>query len=283
LINRALAGRYPPGSTFKTVTLAGALAGGAYSLQSVISGQDATGPLFIQGTLLPSSANNLPPGVTSVTLKDAFKYSDNITFAALAQHLGANALVDAAANFGFGGSIPFDLPTARSVVSDDLNDFSEYDLAVAGFGQGPVLATPLEMLMVDEAIANGGAIMQSYVVRKILAPNGETLLDRAPQVWKQALSARVARQVGQAMLAVVNEPGGSGYAAQVPGVQVAGKTGTAQVGGATTLPDAWFIGYAPANNPRLAVLVLKEQAGEGSSVAAPIAAQILAAALPLYH
>jgi peptidoglycan glycosyltransferase len=283
LLNRALDGRYPPGSTFKTVTLATAIARGTYTLSSVFSGQDATGPLFIQGTLLPSSANNLPPGTTQVTLKDAFKYSDNITFAAVAERLGADALVGGAANYGFGGSIPFDVPTARSVVSDDLNDFSQYDLAVAGFGQGPVLATPLQMLLVDEAVANGGAIMQPYVVKRILAPDGEVLLDRQPQLWQQALSADAARQVAQAMLAVVNDPGGSGYAARLPGVQVAGKTGTAQVGGANTPPDAWFIGYAPAAQPRLAVLVLKEQAGEGATVAAPIAGQILAAALPLYH
>ncbi|HWE62851.1 MAG TPA: penicillin-binding protein 2 [Chloroflexota bacterium] len=283
LVNRALDGRYPPGSTFKTVTLSTALARGAYTLSSVFSGLDATGPLFIQGTLLASSANNLPPGVTQVTLKDAFKYSDNIVFATIAQHLGANALVDGAASFGFGGTIPFDLPTASSVVTDDLNDFSEYDLASAGFGQGPLLATPLQMLLVDEAIANGGAIMQPFVVRKIMAPNGEVLLDQQPQLWRQALDSGAARQVAQAMLAVVNDPGGSGYAARLPGVQVAGKTGTAQTGGATTPPHAWFIGYAPAAQPRLAVLVLKEQAGEGSTVAAPIAGQILAGALPLYH
>lgn len=283
LVNRALNGRYPPGSTFKTVTLATALERKQYALSSVLSGTDATGPLFIQGTLLPSAANNLPPGVTSVTLKDAFKYSDNIAFAVVGQKLGANGLLDGAAAFGFGGTIPFDLPTAPSTVSTDLNNFDQVQIATAAFGQGPVLATPLQMLMVAAAIANRGTMMRPYLVAKIIAPNGEVLVNQQPQVWKQAISTGTALQMTDAMKAVVNDPGGSGYAARVPGTVVAGKTGTAQVGGPTTAPDAWFVGFAPADNPRLAVVVLKEQGGEGSTVAAPIAERILQSALPLYH
>lgn len=283
LLNRALDGRYPPGSTFKTVTLATALANGTAGLNTIFSGQNATGPLFIQGTMLPVSANNLPPGVNQVTLTDAFKYSDNIVFAVLGQQMGARKLINGAASFGFGQGIPFDLPVATSVVASNLNTFSQYDLATSAFGQAGVLATPLQLLLVDEAIANGGTIMRPYVVRRITAPNGEVLLDTQPTPWQQALSPAVAAQVGQAMVAAVNGPGASGYLARLPGVTVAGKTGTAQLGGATEQPHAWFMAYAPADHPRLAVLVLKEHGGEGSMVAAPIAAQILAQSLPLYH
>jgi peptidoglycan glycosyltransferase len=283
LVNRALDGRYPPGSTFKMVTLATAVERKLYTSSSVLSGIDATGPLFIQGTLLPSTANNLPPGLNSVTLKDAFKYSDNIAFAVVGQKLGASALLDGAAAFGFGGGVPFDLPTAASTVSTDLNNFTEVQIATAAFGQGPVLATPFQMLMVAAAIANRGTIMRPYLVGRISAPNGEVLVNQQPQVWKQAISPETAQQLTDDMTAVVNDPGGSGYAARVPGTVVAGKTGTAQVGGPSTAPDAWFVGFAPANHPRLAVVVLKEQGGEGSTVAAPIAERILQAALPLYH
>jgi peptidoglycan glycosyltransferase len=282
LLNRAIEGRYPPGSTFKIVTLATALTDHAETLTSVFSGEQATGPLFIQGTILPPNADNLPPGVTQVTLKDAFKYSDNIVFALIGEKLGAQHLLDGAAAFGLGSTIPFVLPVAPSNVTTDLNDFNEYDIATSAFGQAQVLVTPLQMLLVDEAIANNGLIMRPYVVRKVIAPNGELLEDNQPQTWRQALAPAVAQQVAQAMIAAVNEPGASGYAAQLPGVTVAGKTGTAQLGG-TNQPDAWFVSFAPANQPRLAVVVLKEQAGEGATVAAPIAHQILAQALRLYH
>ena len=283
LLNRALEGRYPPGSTFKTVTLATALQNGSANLATLFSGQDATGPLFIQGSVLPSSTSNLPPGLSQVTLKDAYKYSDNIVFAVLGQRLGARALLDGTARFGFGQQVPFELPVAVSRLTDNLNTFSQFELASSAFGQAKVLVTPLQMLLVDEAIANGGTIMRPYVVRTITAPNGEVLQDNQQQVWLQALSPDVAAGVGRAMVAAVNEPGASGYAAQIPGVTVAGKTGTAQLGETGILPHAWFMAYAPAEHPRLAVVVLKERAGEGSTVAAPIAQQILAQSLVLYH
>jgi peptidoglycan glycosyltransferase len=252
-------------------------------LSTLFSGQNATGPLFIQGTMLPQSANNLPPGLNQVTLEDAYKYSDNIVFAVLGQRMGARKLIDGAGSFGFGQHIPFDLPVATSVVTTNPNTFNQYDLATSAFGQAGVLSTPLQLLLVDEAIANGGTIMRPYVVKRISAPNGEVLQDTQPSAWQQAVSPTVAAQVGQAMMTAVNGPGASGYLARLPGVMVAGKTGTAQLGGANQQPDAWFMAYAPAKQPRLAVLVLKEEGGEGSTVAAPIAGQILGQALPLYH
>jgi len=283
LLNRAIEGRYTPGSIFKTVTLATALSSGGYRLGSVFSGQDATGPLYVDGSLIHASASNLPDGLGSVTLKEAFKYSDNIAFAVTGLHLGARALLDGAHAFGFDQDIPFDLPVTRSTVTEDLNGFSRFQIATSAFGQGTVQVTPLQMLLADEAVANGGTIMSPYVVKRITAPNGEVLLDRQPRAWLDALSPQVARGVGEAMLSVVNDPGGSGYLARLPGVQVAGKTGTAQVDTPGALPHAWFMAYAPADHPRLAVVVLKVHGGEGATAAVPIAAQILAGALPLYH
>jgi peptidoglycan glycosyltransferase len=283
LLNRALDGLYPPGSIFKTVTLATALADHTYTLQSTFSGVDATGPLFVGGAELTTAANNLPPGLDQVTLEDAFKYSDNIVFANVGLKLGGQALVDGAARFGVGQPIPFDLPVSASDVTTSTSTLNEYNVATSAFGQAGVQVTPLQVLLVDEAIANHGSIMLPTIVQRVRAPSGEVLLDNRPQVWKQALDPAIAQQVAEAMVDAVNGPGASGYAAQLPGVVVAGKTGTAQVGGANSPPHAWFMAFAPAGQPRLAVVVLKENGGEGSAVAAPIARQILAEALPLYH
>ena len=283
LLNRALEGLYPPGSVFKTVTLATALSNQAYTLQSIFNGDAATGPLFVGGAELTTAASNLPPGVEQVTLSDAFKYSDNIVFAKVGLKLGGKALIDGAAQFGIGQPIPFDLPDNTSHVSTGSGTLNEYNVATSAFGQAAVQVTPLQMLLVDEAVANHGTIMRPTIVQRVRAPSGEVLVDNQPQAWKQALDPNIAQQVTQAMINAVNGPGASGYAARLPGVVVAGKTGTAQVGGADSPPHAWFMAFAPADNPRLAVVVLKEHGGEGSAAAAPIARQILAAALPLYH
>jgi peptidoglycan glycosyltransferase len=283
LLNRALDGRYPPGSVFKTVTLADALTSKAFTLTSVFNGTDASGPLYVGGSLFGADTSNLPPGVSSVTLEDAYKYSDNIVFAKIGLKLGSQALIDGASKFGFGQQIQFDLPTATSTVAANPSTLNAYNIAASAFGQAGVLATPLQMLLVDEAIANGGTIMRPTVVRRVQAPNGEVLVDNQAQVWRQALDPAVAHQVAQAMITAVNGPGASGYAARLPGVVVAGKTGTAQVGGQGVLPHSWFMAFAPADHPRLAVVVLKEHGGEGSAVAAPIARQILAEALRLYR
>ncbi len=280
LLNRATQGLYPPGSTFKIVTLAAALQSGAYSLQSLFSGQPATGPLVVQGFLLPASINNLPAGVTSVTLQQAFQYSDNITFANVGLKLGGARLLAYASRFGFGHSLPFDLPVVPSNVTTHPSTFGALDVASSAFGQDKVLATPLQMLLVDEAIANGGTIMAPYLVSAVTAPDGETLKSTTPSAvsWGNApVDNTHARQVAQAMQAVVDS--GSGFAARIPGVPVAAKTGTAQVQGQN--PHAWFVAFAPADHPRLAVVVLKENAGEGAYVAAPIAHQIIVDTLPL--
>ncbi|GAC1427867.1 MAG: penicillin-binding transpeptidase domain-containing protein [Chloroflexota bacterium] len=280
LLNRAIQGLYPPGSTFKIVTLAAALQSGAYSLQSVFAGQQATGPLVVEGYFLPASINNLPYGTTSVTLQEALQYSDNIVFANVGLKLGGARLLTYAGRFGFGHAIPFDLPVARSSVTPDPASFGPLRVASSAFGQGRVLVTPLQMLLVTEAIATRGTLMRPYVVQSITAPDGETLkaMQPAAVTWGQAaVDAAHAAQVATAMQAVVAH--GSGYAARIPGVPVAGKTGTAEVG--NLRPHAWFTAFAPADNPRLAVVVLKENAGEGAYVAAPIAHQILTGALPL--
>ena len=216
---------------------------------------------------------------TSFTTVDAFKYSDNIAFATIGMNLGPRILFDYAQRFGFGRTIPFPLPVRQSSVTAHPDSFSQLDLAESAFGQGGVLSTPLQMLLVDEAIAHGGAEPQPYVVAGVIAPNRAILQQTAPAVWAHPISARTAAKMKAAMTAVVEAPGGSGFLARVPGVVVAGKTGTAQAPSGP--PHAWFIGFAPADHPRLAVVVFKEHGGEGYSQAAPIAGSIIRQALPL--
>ena len=278
-LDRALQGLYPPGSTFKVVTLAAAYDSRTFTPSTVLAGQEATGPLYVDGYLLRSDINNLPPGVGAVTTVDAFKYSDNIAFATIGMNLGPRIFLDYAQRFGFGRSIPFQLPVKQSSVTAHPSSFSQLDLAESAFGQGGVLSTPLQMLLVDEAMAHGGAEPQPYVVAGVTAPNKEILQQTAPGIWAHPISAWTATQMKAAMTAAVEAPGGSGFLARVPGVVVAGKTGTAQAPSGP--PHAWFIGFAPADHPRLAVVVFKEHRGEGYSQAAPIAGRIIRQALPL--
>ncbi len=278
-VDRALRGLYPPGSTFKAVTLSVAYDTGKYDTTTVLSGTSATGPLYVDGYLLRSDINNLPPNVYAVTTVDAFKYSDNIAFASIGMDLGPRTLLDYAGRFGFGQAPPFELPVRTSQITTHPDNFSQLELAESAFGQSGVVATPLQMLLVDEAIAAGGDERRPYVVSKVTAPNGEALQQNGPSDWLRPISEGTAAKMTTAMTAVVESPGGSGFLSKVPGVSVAGKTGTAQV--TSGAPHAWFIAFAPTDHPRLAVVVFKENGGEGYSQAAPIAGSILRQALPL--
>lgn len=278
-VDRAIQGLYAPGSTFKMITLSAAYDSGVYDTSTMLTGQDATGPLYIDGYLLRSSINNLPPGVTAVSTVDAFKYSDNIAFATIGMKLGPKVLLDYATRFGFGQAIPFVPPVRASSMTQHPDTFSRLDLAESSFGQDQVVATPMQMLLATETIAAGGQEPGPYVVSKVTAPNGEALQQNGPVMLARPISPAAAAKMTQAMTAVVQSPGGSGFLARVPGVTVAGKTGTAETPNGA--PHAWFVAFAPAGRPRLAVVVFKENGGEGYSRAAPIAGSILRQALPL--
>jgi peptidoglycan glycosyltransferase len=215
-----------------------------------------------------------------MTLADALRISCNTAFGGLGMQLGDSALRNQAEKFGLddnGLKVP--LNVATSVFPDPLSKPQE---AQAAIGQYDVRVTPLQMAMVAAGVANGGSIMKPYLVREVQAPDLSTLSQTRPEVYKRAVSQTVADQLTAMMELVVSS--GTGTAAQIPGVQVAGKTGTAQhaVGGA---PHAWFIGFAPAQNPQVAVAVLVEDGGSlgseatGGRVAAPIARDIMRAVL----
>ncbi|HEX8917508.1 MAG TPA: penicillin-binding transpeptidase domain-containing protein [Chloroflexota bacterium] len=283
LINRAVSGFYPPGSTFKVVTLSAALDSGVYSLDSQFDGQQATGPLTVQGHVYPATINNLgdcggrvvsPP----ISLEEALVCSDNIVFAQVGLRLGSSRFIDYAQRFGLGSVPSFDIPVAESRIGPSGSSLDPVTLASSAFGQGGLHVTPLQMLLSVEAIADEGRIPRPVLVRSVTAPDGSVVQNEQTGTLGQPISSGAADLVKQAMTQVVGV--GTGVLAQVPGVTMAGKTGTAETGDGKP-PHAWFVCFAPINHPRVAVVVMVEHGGEGATVAAPLAKQIVQAALPL--
>jgi peptidoglycan glycosyltransferase len=273
--------RYPPGSSFKTVTASVALEDGVATPASTFP--------FRTGLPLPQSTNTLQNfGGESCggSLVESFTVSCNTTFGQLGLQLG-DQLVPGIAKFGIGQAPPIDVsPGAVASVGPPAGSFGTNQplFAFAGIGQGAVAVTPLQMALVAEGIANGGVIMQPHIANEIRDANDKLIRRIGPSAWMTATTPQVALAVTQMMIQVVNSPNGTGTAAQIPGVTVAGKTGTAQTGPNQT-PHAWFVAFAPAEAPRFAVAVIVEHGGNagheatGGRVAAPIAARMLQVAL----
>jgi peptidoglycan glycosyltransferase len=274
-LTRPTQGLYAPGSVFKTVTAAAAIDTGKARPDTKYEDR---GVYNIEGYQLLEQ--NIPKGRESQqawTLEEGYAYSLNVVFAQVAaQTLGGPVLADYAQKFGFGAEIPFELPTNPSRVTD-RPDFLQSGPAVAqtGFGQGQLLATPLQMALVAAAMANDGKEMEPYLVSSIRRPDGTIAQTRAPKVWKQPVRAETAAQ----MRAIMENSVKNGYAntAAIPNVVMGGKTGTAEV--PNNQPQAWFIGYAQGPKTTFAISVIIENGGEGSTVAAPIAKQLFQAAL----
>ncbi|MDQ1636144.1 MAG: penicillin-binding protein, partial [Frankiaceae bacterium] len=275
LINRAAQGLYPPGSTFKVVTSAAALSNG-YNSQSQIPAPTSL-LLANTRTTLPNFQGESCNGNGRTTLTDALTTSCNTAFAQLGINLPGkdDALRRQAEAFGFNADLQgFPLPTSTSRFPQGLDDAQT---EISSIGQGNVLVTPLQMAMVASAVANGGRLMKPYLVDKTLAPDLTTLQTTSPEEQGRPMSGDVASQLTQMMQSVVQN--GTGTAAQLS-VPVAGKTGSAEnVPGRPT--HAWFIGFAPADNPQVAVAVIVENGGTGGTVAAPIARQVMSKALGL--
>jgi len=278
MVNRAIGGDlYPPGSTFKLITAAAALSSKKFTEESQIPG-----PAVLD---LPLSTKNLPtddhqpcgPG-GKTTLTHALEISCNTAFGWLGLDLGGEALRAQAAKFGFGDSITVPMRVEPSVVPA----LNKPQTAQAAIGQYDVRVTPLQMAMVSAAIANKGTVMKPYLVKDSRNSNLDIISQTQPEQLSQAVSPEVAAALTRMMTTVVQS--GTGTAAQIQGIEVAGKTGTAQnvPGGA---PHAWFTAFAPASDPRIAVAVVVEHGGNagseafGGKVAAPIARQVMEAVL----
>jgi len=272
LVQRATQGLYPPGSTFKMVTASAVLANGVANPNTRIHQPGDT--FAVDGFTVRGS--NLPRGITDPTLTEAFQYSCNPCFAQLGLQLGWPKFQQAVEAFGVDKAIPFDVPVSASKLYNPGADLSRVLLANTAYGQGQLVVTPLQMALVGAAIANGGPMPQPHVVTKESTRSGESVADFAGGTSGTPIDGNVAGQVKQMMVDVVQH--GSGVLAAIPNVQVAGKTGTAETGDGQP-PEAWFVAFAPADQPRYVVAVIREHQGEGYDQAAPMAKAILQAAL----
>ncbi|HLJ59329.1 MAG TPA: penicillin-binding transpeptidase domain-containing protein [bacterium] len=268
LLNRATSGQYPPGSSFKPVVLAAALAGGRTTQQTAV---DCAASVSVDGAVITNFEHER---YGPMTVAQAFAVSCNVAFVHLGLATGADAILRTARAFGLGEAPRFDLPTASGYLPDPRL-LNRRGLAQISFGQGSLLVTPLQMAVVAATIANRGVAMRPFVLSQVRAPDGRVLASYAQHGGRDVLAPAIASEIAADMVEVVRS--GTGTAAQLPGVVVAGKTGTAENPHGQT--HAWFIAFAPADHPTVAIALLLENAGVGGQVAAPAARQVLAAAL----
>ena len=275
LLNRATQGRWPPGSTFKVVTAAAGLESGVITPETTI---DAPGTIVDEGHIL---ANDFEESFGPIQLDFALTYSVNTWFGQLGQQVGQDALFEQMEKFGFNSTPPIDLPdneVYNSGVYENQHTLTKHDpvdLARVAIGQERLLATPLQMAMVAAAVANKGKLMKPQIWNRVVDQDGRVVKHLEPSQYSQAVSAETAEQLTTAMEGVVSE--GTGTNAAILGVQVAGKTGTAETpgnkscGGGTDENQAWFIGFAPAEDPKIAIAASIECTTQfGNDVAAPI-------------
>ncbi len=260
---RATKGLYAPGSTFKIATAASAIENGLYDFEV-----DDEGSVKIDGRTFRNSGGK---AYGKIDLISGFKYSSNVMFSLLGTKLGAEKLKAAAEDFMITEKMPFDISTSSS--GWKYKDMSETELASVGIGQGKLLTTPLNMAMVASSIANGGIMMKPYLVQKAVSLNGVESYSASPEALKRTVPASVAAELSDYMLACVES--GTGANARIKGVKVAGKTGTAQ-NEKDGKDHAWFVGFAPKDDPQIAVAVFQEYSGSsGGAACAPIAAKIM--------
>ncbi len=280
--NRSLQAFYPPGSTFKVVTAAAALDSGKYTPNSIINGKS---PITVSGVPLQNDNNdNYGP----VTLTKALTDSINTVWAQVGLALGRHTMQTYMHRFGFYSVPPLDYPpgemhasgerTPRGKLLEPTND--QVDLGRMSIGQDKLEVTPMQMAMVASAVANGGTLMAPHFASRVVNQDGQVVETLKPQVYSHVMKPSSAAELNQMMQNVVEE--GTGQMANLQGIKVAGKTGTASVGVVgSNIDDPWFIGFAPVDNPKVAVAVTLEHIpnGYGGTYAAPIAASIIKALL----
>jgi peptidoglycan glycosyltransferase len=281
LVNRAIAGdTYPPGSTFKLIVSAAALDAG-YNPDSTVYAPDEY-PLPGSTKSIENYGGESCGATPQITLEQALTVSCNTAYADLGVTLGWDAIENKAVQFGWTDTFRVPLVVTPSRLPDNPDDAQ---VAMSSIGQFDVRATPMQMAMVAAAIANNGHLMTPYLVDTARASDLSVIEQSTPTEYSQPLSGVEASELTQMMVSVVEN--GTGKAAQIPGITVAGKTGTAETGIAGTAPHAWFVGFAPADNPVVAVAVIVENGGDlgseatGGKVAAPIAKAVMKKAIEL--
>jgi penicillin-binding protein A len=279
LLNRVTQGLYPPGSSFKVVTAASGLDSGKVTPASPFVD---TGTYVVFGGKVTNYGGAVfgPNDLTS-----ALTYSINTTFGKVGNLLGRKRLVTGMQRFGFYQTPPLPLPAGQVVASGRYGKtglispsafMDPLAVAWAAVGQEKVLATPLQMALVAGGVANGGRVMKPYYAQEVITASGDVVQKAQPQQWLTAMKPATASELNTMMQRVVNS--GTGVAAALQGIKVAGKTGTAERGDGTNL--AWFIAFAPADNPTVALaVVIEDTQSTGGEVAAPLAARVLKSAL----
>jgi penicillin-binding protein A len=287
LLNRAIQTTLAPGSTFKVVTASAAVQNDGLTANSTVP----AGPSY---TLPQSSSvvhNEVSGCASRITLTQAMMYSCNTAFAPLAVKVGAADMHKQAEGFGFNQSYLDSNQLPGQAISRYPAGLDAPGTALSGFGQGSVTATPLQMAMVTAGIANDGVVMKPYIWDSEQSPTSfETLRQTTSTQLSQAVSSSTAGEITKMMVDTVQGPGGTASPAAIPGIQVAGKTGTAQSGltnpdGTEVPPYAWFVGFAPAQSPKVAVCVMIQHVDRptteiaGGLLGGPIAKAVMEAVL----
>ncbi|MEN9753171.1 MAG: hypothetical protein RL670_862, partial [Actinomycetota bacterium] len=279
LINRTISGDlYAPGSVFKVIVASAAIESGQYTPESKIPNPKKY-KLPGTSTYIYNSGEGKCGGKTSVTIADALRLSCNIPFAQLGVALGQDRIRAQAELFGFGKKISMPMTATPSTYPSNMNDAQT---ALSAFGQYEDRVTPLQMAMVSAAIANGGIEMQPTIVENVQSSSLALLFQPQPQIFSQPVKAETAELVKKMMIGAVQS--GVSSNARIKGITVAGKTGTAQNGGNRPY-TLWFTGFAPADNPKVAIAVVIEdgggmgQSGFGNLLAAPVARKVMEAVL----
>ena len=283
LLNRAIQTRLPPGSTFKVVTAAAAIEKGLYKADSLVPGGVTYQLPLTHGPtgLIDNEGRSCGANGSKIPFTQAMEQSCNTSFAQIAGEVGAEDMAKTAEAFGFNDHYFDDLtPQAESVFPTDIDDAQ---LGQTGFGQFDVSATPLQMAMVVAGLANGGTVMRPYVVDEEQSADLDVLDKTDPEDLSKAVSSTTASEVTKLMVATVDN--GTASPAAIPGIKVAGKTGTAQTGQSDVSPYAWFISYAPADDPQVAVAVMIQNADiprdeiAGGLLGGPIAKAVMEAVI----
>lgn len=259
---RATQGLYPPGSTYKIVTAAG-----VYDNGMTTETFDDEG-LFKKGDVTVYNYNKESFG--KLDIKTAFEVSSNYVFCTLGYEMGADAVKAEAEKFGVNKSFEFDIPVSQSQIQ--YKKMTDLDGALVSIGQGGLVMTPLHVAMMASVVANNGKMMKPYLVETVTTENGTVIGQTKPSVLYDSIGTACADYIEDMMIGVVEE--GTGTGAQISGITVAGKTGTAE--NETDKDHAWFVGYAPAENPTICVAVVLENAAtSGGKSAVPIAKNII--------
>jgi penicillin-binding protein A len=279
LVNRTSQFGYAPGSTFKVLTATAAIDSGQFTANSTVSGRNN---VMVSGLTLK---NDNGESFGQLTLSQALAKSVNTVWAQVAEQLGKATMARYMQRFGFDRKPRLDYPAEQMSSSGEyyrgrlISPLSQrVDVGRMGIGQDKLQVVPLQMAEVAAAVANGGTLMVPHMTARIVDPDGRTVERISSKVQSRVMKPSTAATVRAMMEAVVNE--GTGTSAQIPGVQVAGKTGTAETQVGAALNNVWFIAFAPAANPRVAIAVtLKGVPGQGAAFAAPVAKRVIEALL----